>query len=329
MPDVTKQTISDEGIYDLPEAAYHADPCEIPSLSSSIAKIIGERTARHAYMAHPRLNPNYEAENRYIFDLGSAAHALILGQPERVTVLYGVKEYRSNDDKAQRDACYAAGSIPVKEADWENVEAMVKAAAAQLARHADALEAFTNGKPEQTLIWREDNGVWCRAMLDWLPHIRTTNVFYDYKSTNIDVGPDNWGRRQLFDGGNDYQAAFYRRGIRKLLGIAEPHLHFIVQENSPPFALAVHALQPQAEAEADEKVQRAIDYWAWCMKHKAWPGYSRETYFNESPPWQSLKHAERKMHAEIAHDAKIEMNATMLDWFAPDAAGRLAPPKGN
>ena len=39
-----------EGIhYNVPEAAYHADPCEAPSLSSGIARTLLTRSTLHAW----------------------------------------------------------------------------------------------------------------------------------------------------------------------------------------------------------------------------------------------------------------------------------------
>ena len=52
--------ISEPGVYSLPDDAYHADPCPGPSLSSSVAKLMLDRSPLHAWHAHPRLNPNFE-----------------------------------------------------------------------------------------------------------------------------------------------------------------------------------------------------------------------------------------------------------------------------
>ena len=39
------------------EAEYHADPAPEPSLSRSLAHTLLTRSPRHAWQAHPRLNP--------------------------------------------------------------------------------------------------------------------------------------------------------------------------------------------------------------------------------------------------------------------------------
>ena len=73
MPD----TISTPGIYEIPAALYHADPCPEPSLSASVARTLIERSALHAKMQHPR----FGREERPVTSgmaLGTAAHAVIL-----------------------------------------------------------------------------------------------------------------------------------------------------------------------------------------------------------------------------------------------------------
>src|SRR3979411_2799004 len=73
--------------FDVQAADYHADPCERPSLSSSIAKILIEKTPRHAWTAHPWLNPNFVPKQDSKFDLGSAVHELMLGKGVGYTVI--------------------------------------------------------------------------------------------------------------------------------------------------------------------------------------------------------------------------------------------------
>ena len=69
--------ITKPGVYDLPMAEYHADPCPEPSLSSSIIRLLCSASPLHAWTAHPRLNAAYVAEESDRFDVGTAAHALL------------------------------------------------------------------------------------------------------------------------------------------------------------------------------------------------------------------------------------------------------------
>lgn len=273
--------IDKPGIYEISAEDYHADPCPEPSLSSSIAKIIYNRTPRHAWTAHPRLNPNFEPKSDEKFDIGSAAHSLILGDPKKFEII-AASDWRTKEAKAARDAARAAGKIPLLTEQWDRVNAMVAAGLAQLATHADAKGAFTNGKPEQTLIWQE-GGIWCRARLDWKPNSGT--IFHDYKSTEASANPDAW-QRICFHIGFDIQAAFYRRGIRALGLSGNPEFKFVVQETEEPFGLCVIGLMPGAVDLADcKKVEEAIRRWKWCLTNNRWPMYPDRTCYIDAPAW--------------------------------------------
>lgn len=302
------------GIHALPAEAYHGDPCPAPSLSASIAKLLLEKTPRHAWMMHPRLNPDYQAETKASFDLGSAAHALVLGDEQRFAVV-DADDWRTNAAKAARDDAYKAGKVPLLPHQFAAAKAMAAAARAQLDASSEAQDAFRNGRPEQTMIWREGD-VWCRARLDWLP--AGGNVFYDYKSTGASAHPDLWGQRTMFDIGADVQAGFYRRGIRALLGIKDPHFRFVVQENEPPYALSIIGLSPAARILADMKAEIAIETWRWCITHGRWPGYPGRVAYPDLPVWQERKWTERKDMAEQVRAVEgKDMLASMIEWQAP------------
>lgn len=304
--------ISEPGIYEIEEDAYHADPVVKPSLSSSIAKVLLRATPAHAQIQHPRLNPTYVSEKRSVFDIGSAVHCLVLNDVAKIEVI-DVEEYRTNDAKAKRDAAYAAGRIPLKTREYERVREMADAARAQLDAHEDAAEAFRPGcgTPEQTMIWQE-GGVWCRARLDWLPDDRVS--FYDFKTTGQVANPDTYARH-LYDMGYDVQAALYRRGIARLLGVSEPSFCFVVQETAPPYCLSVIGLPPQAIDYAERQVDDALRTWAWCLENDEWPGYPSRTAYVEPPMWKIKAWEERE--ARVAFEREIGDFERALKWQAP------------
>ena len=193
--------ISEPGIYDIPADDYHADPTPEPSLSSSIAKVLIARTPRHARLQHPRLNPNFERSHNKKYDIGIAAHAMLL-EGEDVFVEVDARDFKSDAAKEARDAAYAAGKTPLLPHQIETVGAMNKAAHAQLDRHEEARGIFDHGKAEQTIIWQEA-GIWCKARPDL---IVSGGALWDYKTTT-DANPDVW-QRQCFNLGADIQASW-------------------------------------------------------------------------------------------------------------------------
>lgn len=307
------QPIDRPGAYVLSAERYHADPCPAPSLSSSIVKTLLGKSPRHAWTEHPRLNPAFVAEDRSQFDIGNAAHSLMLGDPKDFVVI-DAPDWRKKEPKALRDAAYAKGKIPLLAHEWERVETMVKMGRAQLALHEDAHGAFKDGVPEITLVWREGD-VWCRCRLDWLPSEEKT--FRDYKTTSVSANPDTFGR-QLYQLGYDVQGAFYRRGIRAVLGIPDPAFELVVQEIAPPYALSVMGLPPAAIDIAERKVEEALRLWSWCLKNDSWPGYPGRTCYVEPPPWHETAWLEREARdgatRENGDDALYRL---AMDWQAP------------
>ena len=265
------------GVYTMRAAAYHADPCPAPSLSSSIARLLCESSPAHAREAHPRLNPQCVEEEAEHFDIGTAAHAILLEGSAAVTVI-DAKDWRTNDAKAQRDAARTAGKIPLLVKIWADVQAMVTAARAQLDAHHDGRAMFTVGAPEQTLIWREED-VWCRARLDWL----RAGGIDDYKTTGASANPEVISRT-LFGNGWDIQAAFYLRGLKAIAG-TDAMFRFACQETYPPYALSVIALGPDAMVLAEKRVLYAIERWRESLTANRWPAYPTQTAYASVPTW--------------------------------------------
>lgn len=283
-----------EGIHDIPSEVYESDPCEKPSLSSSIAKILLNESPLHAWAAHPQLNPNFEREDKEIFDLGTVAHALML-QGLSIAVVLEFDDWKKKEARIARDILRADGKIPILSKHWGRVQNMVTSGHKQLEAHREAKNAFTGGKPEQTLVWADDHGVVCRARLDWLHDSRL--IIDDYKSTGMSVNPENLDR-MMVSAGWDVQAAFYRRGIYKLFG-KEAEFRFICQEAQDPHALSVVGVGPDFQWIGEKKVQKAIDLWAECTRTNKWPGYSDRITYPTLPPWVENKFTEQEMK-EIA-----------------------------
>ena len=311
------QLIKKPGLYQtVSEMAYHSDPVIKPSLSSSVAKILLEKTPRHAWMAHPRLNPNYVAETKAAFDLGSAAHTLMLQSGDGIEVI-DAPDYRTKAAKEARDEAHANFKTPILADKYVEVQAMVAAGREQMANLADPIDclAFTpgTGRAEQTMVWQEGD-VWCRARLDWEPDARV--VFHDYKTTGQSAQPEAWAKT-LYNFGGDVQAGLYRRGIRAVLGVEVPEWRYIVQEVKPPYALSVVALSSGALDMAERKAKAAIKLWDRCMKEDRWPGYPSEVYYVDPPAYEEVRWCAREEQEKAAHDAGIDVFKKALDWQAP------------
>lgn len=297
--------ITEPGIYDLDAATYHADKLmDVPTLSSSIAKVIIAQTPMHAAHEHPRLNPHYEPDDNTKFDFGNAMHAALLGGTRLTLIPF--EDYRTKAAQQMRDAALARGVVPVKQAEFDRVQTACGQVWQHLREHKQAATAIQAGKPEQTLVWRE-GGIWCRCKLDWLPvileHLHPLKApveFYDLKTTT-DANPEQFSRR-IFDLGHDMQCAFYRRGIRAVLGIENPVFRFVVVEAKPPHGVSVCQLSPSALDLAERKVEEAIATWGRCMAANKWPGYPPYVHHVDAPSWHAQRFEDRAIRREQIAD---------------------------
>lgn len=279
------------GIYDMPAERYHADPCDQPSLSSSIASILVSQSPLHAWQAHPRLNPDYQQEEDTKFDRGTAAHEYLLGGENRI-VTVEADDWRTKAAREQRDTIRAEGNLPLLARHFESVQKMAEVAHQAIAECSD-LSGMTlaDGKAEQTLIWQGD-GITCRARLDWLSNDR--KLILDYKSTAASAEPNAWVRTLLGMHG-DLQAPFYLRGNAATGGPEEARFVFLVQENEPPYACTFIGMPPAFIDLGARKVEHAIKLWRACITSSKWPGYGNLIYWAEPPAYAVTQWEEREI----------------------------------
>ena len=254
-----------------------------PSLSASIAKIMLQQSPLHAWHAHPRLNPNYQPDEKAEFDYGTAAHSLLLEGDETNLVVVQADDWRTKAAREARDAARAEGKTPILERQLGKVKAMVYAAHAAIAK-SELAGIFAAGQAERVVQWRE-GAVYCRSKLDFLPD--DLRLILDYKSTT-DASPEAFSR-QIASLGYDIQASFYQRGVKAELGEELPFI-FMAQEKDEPYACTFHGIAPSMKEIADAKVKRAIRLWEECTRTNTWPGYDIRIHWAEATAWQMTQH---------------------------------------
>lgn len=258
---------------DIEADTYHADTLTPePALSAGAIKTITQHSPLHAWHQHPRLNPDHRAVERDTFDLGTVAHLLLLegsAYASQVQVIEA-NDWRTKAAQEAKAEAREAGRTPLLARDWQRVTDMAHAVEAQLLALPVTPAPLTNGQPEQTVVWQEDNGVWCRARIDWLHNDLT--AIDDLKTTGRTGNPIDWARTAFWSLGCDIQTAFYLRGIERLTG-QTPDWRYVVVENTPPYALSIVTVGASALDLGRQKVERAIRVWGECLESGAWPGY--------------------------------------------------------
>ena len=283
--------ITEPGVYKIPEAEYHADPVEGGSLRSSIAHTALTRSALHA-----KTELDASPVDKRQFDMGKAAHAIILEGEDNAVVL-DVDSFNTKAARAARDAAYDAGKTPQKRSDWDDVRRMRDAFFEQIVRQEDGAAFLADdAESEYSVVW-DDNGQMCRARYDRFSP--AAGFIYDLKSAGGSAEPAAWTKTNMWTR-PAFQAGFYCRGAMNLRLLPKrPTYRWLVQEIKPPYALTVCAMDPQGEEIADEMAARAIAYWSQCERANSFPGYPPVTAHVETPPWIHADWEARKYHAEI------------------------------
>jgi hypothetical protein len=272
------------GVYQQTMQEYQADKlAPEPSLSSHIANILLTQSPRHAWFAHPRLNPNYKSEESTDFDLGACAHAVLL-EGEGAVAAVEAKDWRTKEAQQTREALREQGKIPVLAHKLVAIRSMADAARAALAACELGPIDLTSGKAEEVHIWQED-GVWCRARLDW----RRPGLTLDYKSTAGSASPSAWIRNQMVPMGFDVQAVHYGRATH------DKQFVFLVQENYPPYECSFVGLSPAMIDVAQRKWDLALALWKRCLQTGKWPGYPLHIAYAEPTAWQIDEDEERRL----------------------------------
>lgn len=261
-------------------ADYHADHGDQPTLSSSIARILVNRTPAHAWAAHPKLNPDYVPTFSDATDMGTAVHQLLL-RDDRVDVADDYADFRTKEARAWRDISRAAGRVPMLRHQWDKANAVAERVREQILDLEVEPHPFTEGQAEHTIRFTA-NGAACRSMLDWLRNDHT--YIDDLKTTGLTADPHVWGRK-LFGMGYDIQAAFYSRAVEAEYGVT-PGFRWVVVETKPPYPVSIVTLSSEAMDKARAKVDSAIQIWNECMASGEWPAYSRELHTADLPPWE-------------------------------------------
>lgn len=274
--------IDKPGVYDIPFADYLSDPVPEGSLSASGAKLLLPPSVPALF----RYEQLHSRPPKKEFDIGTAAHALVLGTgPELVEI--DEDDWRTTRAKDKVADARERGAIPLKPAEYAMVTAMAEA----LRTHPVAAALFdpARGLPEQSLFWIDkESGVWRRGRLDWLPVVGAGRmVVPDFKTA------DSLDRNKLSRAMNDYmyhvQAATYLEGI-KALGIdGEPAFLNVFQDKHPPYLVRVMEPDVIALNIARDLNRRAIETYAKCKAADHWPGHE-DIELLSLPGWVENNH---------------------------------------
>lgn len=266
--------VAERGIYSMSEAEYHANP----ALSSSGARKLLPPSCP-ALFRYEQDNP---PEPKAVFDLGHAAHKMVLGVGPEV-VRSPFDDFRTKAAREWRDDVRSRGDVPLGGDDYETVRAMARAILAHPI--ASSLLADGTGTAEPSLFWQdEQTGVTRRARPDWLPNrMKGRTIISEYKSARS--AEREKFMRAAMDYGYHQQGTYYLDGVRALELADDPVFVFIAQEKTPPFLVNVIQLDVRAVRIGNILNRRAINLFAECTRDDRWPGYSDEVEIGSLPAY--------------------------------------------
>lgn len=274
---------------------YHRNPNLLPgpSLSSSGAKRLLNTSPYHFWFDSP-LNPNRPGEpNKRHFNVGKAAHDIIL-LTDRWEDHYHVtpegfsraKTKAMEAEIAEADAAIEEGKTVLSHDDHRLVETL----AAQIRGNKLAMATIAHGVTEETLVWKDvETGVWLRARPDFRPHSivegRDNRVVSDLKFVaSTHATPDGFSKA-IANFGYHQSAALYADGIKAIYGTRPTHWVHVVVEKEPPYSLSFYEL-PGEDIERGRLLnRRAINLFADCLEKDRWPGFADQPRQIGLPYW--------------------------------------------
>lgn len=267
-------------VLDIPNEEYQAHP----ALSSSGAKKLLPPSCPAIFDYERR----HGEERKREYDLGSAAHTLLLGSGPQPYVI-DADSYRTKAAQQERDAAYERGDVPLLPAEFDAVQAMVSAVLA----HPCAGDLLSVGQAEQSLFWTDPaTGVPCRARLDWL----RGDCIVDLK-TSTSAAPGHISK-VVADFGYHTQAAFYLAGAVHLELIpADAPFYFIFLSKNPPHLVKVVELDETALAIGRDRMNSALEIFRDCTESGVWPDYGSDIELVSLPAWEIRRHYNEGMFA--------------------------------
>ena len=264
---------------------YHADKTSISS-SGLRALLAPGCPAQFKYDSDNPQPPKRE------FDLGHAAHKLVLGEGEEIVVTEW-DDWRTKAAREERDEIRANGAVPLLFHEGEQVQAMADA----IRRHPHAGPLFTpgNGIAERSIYWTHpETGVRVRVRPDWLMVRPDVTLVVDLK-TAANASPDGFSKA-IESYSYHQQGALYLDGVHAA-GLAPEGARFlfVVQSKKPPYLVTVRELKDQDQDIGRGRNEQALRIYAECVANDEWPDWTgpvTEIPQIGMPSWATLRQAE-------------------------------------
>lgn len=268
------------GLYEgVPANEYHAGLVPVADVNGLALKPLSSTGAKTIVRDSPAdyLWGLSNRTEKKVFDMGHAAHELILeGGLKTVTVL-DFDSFRSKAAQTARDEVYAAGGTPMLERDLTAAYAMEKA----VRSHELANSLISDGRPEvSALVWDDEYKIWVQARFDWL---RNDGLIVDLKTSRSGTPADF--NRDIAKFYYHLQASLYLRAA-ELLGLNPQGWRWVVVQADAPNNVYVIEYSEVDRLTGDQRMHTALRKYADGIHTGVWPAFP-DLYLSELPAYAS------------------------------------------
>lgn len=261
--------------YDMLEQEYRAQT----AIAGSDAKhILPPKTAAH-YAANMAGETKREQTRSML--LGTMSHLAVL-EPNKLDA--GFVEKPADIDfrtKAGKEWRASVGDTPVLDADEARA---VRGIRDSIAAHDAARELLAECDTEVALFGEHRTGLWIKGRVDALK-VESDNeaIIVDVKTTSAGADYGTFSRQaaQL----NYHLSAAWYCHLCGLNGLPPARFYWVVVEVTPPYAVAVYEIHPDALDLGVGMMNDALDLIAQCEDAGEWPGYGDGVETLNLPAW--------------------------------------------
>lgn len=281
--------IDKPGIYSgVPMARYHHNLCIGPSVSSGVLRKLEDECPSKAFETS-YLNPNRKPQkDTEALLFGRATHHLFGGERgflEQFAIrpdTYPTDPSKPWNGNAKDCRAWLAereleGKSVLKPDAIDHIRAMAE----RLSRHSTIQQGILGGIVEASIVWQDEaTGIWLKARPDTLP--LHANMIVDLKTAET-CHPVSV-RRAIADRSYHMQLALIDMGLRAVAGRQMTDFVLVFIEKTPPYAVNIKPLDPNAIWWGRRQLRRSIDLFAKCVGDMAtlkagdpleyaWPDY--------------------------------------------------------
>lgn len=256
------------GIISLPDAQYRA--------AEGISKSALD------YIAPPRTPAHYRAyidgllrvETTPAMRLGSLIHSAIL-EPDKAEWVVRPEGllFTTKEGKAWRDA-------QTKQIITADEEATITGMRDAVWSHPAVKRVLKWASKEVSLFAKDEHGTLRKGRIDALPE--SGNVIVDIKSC-ASASPDAMSK-SMAAYRYDVQAAYYL-DLAKLLSLDKSEFLLVCVEKTPPYAVAVYAIDHDAVEWGRKQYQSDLALLRHCEAENHWPAFTQEITTLSLPAW--------------------------------------------